>query len=102
MLIDSRHHARQCRVSCRFQNRTLTCSLYCNSRILHGVRNKRDVAMMTEDRRHRLILAVKGAEKLVAMCLRSQQVSADKVNKLISLSGPRTSALVSRRDSLWL
>ena len=50
------------------------CSLYCNSRILHDVRNKRDVAQLTEYRRGRLIFAVKAAETLLGMCLRSQQV----------------------------
>ncbi|CAD6573450.1 MAG: hypothetical protein TREMPRED_000828 [Tremellales sp. Tagirdzhanova-0007] len=51
--------------------------LYCNSCILRGVRNKRDVAQLSEGLQTKLIIAVKAAEKLVGMCLRSQQVEAN-------------------------
>ena len=54
----------------------MTGSLYCNSCILRGVRNKRDVAQLSEGLQTKLIIAVKAAEKLVGMCLRSQQVSS--------------------------
>lgn len=47
--------------------------LFTNSRILHGVRNKQDVARMPEHRRQRLIKARKSAETLIDMCLRGKQ-----------------------------
>ncbi|ORY32276.1 hypothetical protein BCR39DRAFT_45188 [Naematelia encephala] len=47
--------------------------LYCNSRVLHGIRSKRDVAQLSEERKQRLVNAMNAAETLVAMALRSQQ-----------------------------
>jgi len=49
--------------------------MYADSRILHGVKSKRDVEKMPEERRQRLLKAVKAAETMVDMCLRSQSVS---------------------------
>lgn len=47
--------------------------MYSNSKLLHGVRSKRDVTNLPPHRRERLLIAVKGAETLLGMALRSQQ-----------------------------
>lgn len=48
--------------------------LYTNARILHGIRRRRDVTELSEERRSFLIKAVRAAENIVNMCLRSQTV----------------------------
>jgi hypothetical protein len=57
----------------------ITCKsgtiLYSNARILHGIRRRRDVTELSEERRQFLIRAVRAAETIVDMCLRSQSVS---------------------------
>ncbi|EIW72511.1 hypothetical protein TREMEDRAFT_41800 [Tremella mesenterica DSM 1558] len=47
--------------------------MYVNSRILHGVRNKQDIAHLSDQRKEALIIAVRAAEKLVATALRGGQ-----------------------------
>jgi len=47
--------------------------LFTNSRILHGVQSKSDVARMPEHRRARLIKARHAAETLLDMCIRGNQ-----------------------------
>lgn len=49
--------------------------LYSNARILHGIRRRRDVTELSEERRQLLIKAVRAAETIVYMCLKSQTVS---------------------------
>lgn len=49
--------------------------LYSNARILHGIRRRRDVTELSEERRHLLVKAVRAAEKIVNMCLNSGAVS---------------------------
>jgi hypothetical protein len=49
--------------------------LYSNARILHGIRRRRDVTDLSEERRQFLIKAVRAAETIVHMCLKSQSVS---------------------------
>lgn len=44
--------------------------MYINSRILFGVRSKRDVANLSEQRKDCLLRATKAAETLLEMCLR--------------------------------
>jgi hypothetical protein len=46
-----------------------------NARILHGIRRRRDVTDLSEERRGFLIKAVRAAERIVHMCLKSQSVS---------------------------
>ncbi|WVF70335.1 hypothetical protein IAT40_005125 [Kwoniella sp. CBS 6097] len=44
-----------------------------NSYIIHGIRNRRDVARLTDERRHWLEEAGRRAHQLVSICLRGQQ-----------------------------
>ena len=44
--------------------------MYTNSRILYGVRNKYDIARMSDQRKEFLIIAIRSAEKILSMCLR--------------------------------
>jgi len=45
-----------------------------NALILHGIRRRRDVTDLSEERRGFLIKAVRAAETIVHMCLKSQTV----------------------------
>lgn len=47
--------------------------LFANSKILHGIRNKHDVARLPEHRRKRLIAARTAAERQLEICLRGKQ-----------------------------
>lgn len=55
--------------------KSYVCSaeLFANSRILHGIRNKHDVAKLPEHRRQRLIKARSAAERHLDICLRGNQ-----------------------------
>lgn len=44
--------------------------MYTNSRILYGVRNKFDIARMSDQRKEFLIIAIRAAEKILSICLR--------------------------------
>ena len=48
-----------------------------NALILHGIRRRRDVTDLSEERRGFLIKAVRAAETIVHMCLKSQTVRRD-------------------------
>jgi len=48
-----------------------------NALILHGIRRRRDVTDLSEERRGFLIKAVRAAETIVHMCLKSQTVRYD-------------------------
>jgi hypothetical protein len=45
-----------------------------NALILHGIRRRRDVTDLSEERRGFLIKAVRAAETIIHMCLKSQTV----------------------------
>lgn len=51
-----------------------------NALILHGIRRRRDVTDLSEERRGFLIKAVRAAERIVHMCLKSQTVGP-QINK---------------------
>ena len=51
----------------------LTRSVYCNSLILNGVKNKGDVALLSEERHAFLLKAVNSAETLMAVAFRGEQ-----------------------------
>lgn len=57
-----------------------------NALILHGIRRRRDVTDLSEERRGFLIKAVRAAETIVHMCLKSQTVRHDHVRLLKKVS----------------
>jgi hypothetical protein len=47
--------------------------VYTNSLILNGVRSKRDISLLSEERHHFLIKGMKAAERIIATALRGRQ-----------------------------
>ncbi|GFZ43669.1 hypothetical protein JCM24511_01389 [Saitozyma sp. JCM 24511] len=50
--------------------------VYTNSLILNGVRSKRDIALLSEERHHFLTRGMKAAERIIATALRGRQYAA--------------------------
>ena len=59
-----------------------------NALILHGIRRRRDVTDLSEERRGFLIKAVRAAETIVHMCLKSQTVRPRLNGADFSTDGP--------------
>jgi hypothetical protein len=47
--------------------------MYLNSKILYGVRSQKDVASLSKAQLERLVVAIRAAETLIGMGLRSQE-----------------------------